>query len=187
MNIARIIILAVGLSLDAFAVAVAVGATIRGSRLFQAFRVGVYFGGFQALMPPLGWLAGAAFGRLLGPLQSWLAFAILAAVGLKMIYESFRLEKAAGRENNYRRTVMLGLAVATSLDALAVGASFALLGTAVILPAAVIGAVAFLFSFAGVMGGEIFGHLGEKKLELLAGLILIGVALKILFESLGGL
>ena len=92
MNIAQILLIAVGLSLDAFAVSVVVGVSIRGSRLAEAARAGLYFGGFQALMPLLGWLAGSSLGGRLGPLEPWLPFGILSAIGLRMIYRSLRLD-----------------------------------------------------------------------------------------------
>lgn len=174
--------IALGLSMDAFAVSVAAGVAIKELRLAHALRVALFFGSFQALMPVAGWLAGGVLKGLLANTAHWAAFIILAAIGIKMIAESTRLERI---ERDYLSIkVMLLLSVATSLDALAVGVSLSLLGVPVITPAAVIGLVTFALSYAGVMVGEKLGHFFERKMEAAGGVILILIGIKILVEGI---
>ncbi len=180
MDLLSLLLISFGLAMDAFAVSVSCGICGRPRKWGLIARVGLYFGGFQALMPVLGWLAGT---RLRGPIASldhWVAFGLLALIGVKMIRESFAI--GARRFDPRRHKVLLTLAVATSIDALAVGLSFALLDGGILVPALTIGAVTFCVSCLGVIIGDRVGSIFEKAAEILGGLILIGIGLKILLE-----
>lgn len=183
MSLPTILLIALGLAMDCFAVAVASGFTATRMRLPHALRMALFFGGFQAIMPILGWFGGTALRSAITGIDHWVAFGLLAAIGIKMIVESRKLEE--DREiDPTKLTVVAALAVATSIDALAVGVSLSFLNVAIVLPALIIGAVSFVVSLAGVYTGKRFGHLFENKLELLGGLILIGIGAKILVQHL---
>jgi len=184
LNPLTIILIALGLSLDAFAVSVASGIVIRRERVRHAFKVALFFGGFQALMPTIGWLAGLGLRSFISGVDHWIAFGLLVFIGSKMIFESSRLEKDEEGGCPTETPVLFMLAVATSIDALAVGLSFSLLEVSIVRPVLVIGAVAFAVSFLGFLAGNRLGHFFERKIELLGGLILIGIGVKILIEHL---
>ncbi len=184
MDIITLLFLAVGLSMDAFAVAVTSGFVTKNVRLSQALRMAGFFGGFQALMPILGFLAGLSFRNLISSFDHWLTFGLLGFIGGKMIYESFLLEKEEEKSCPMNMPNLLVLSIATSIDALAVGLSLSFLNTVIIMPAVIIGVTTFIISLAGVFIGKQFGHIFEKKLELIGGLILIGIGVKILVEHL---
>jgi len=180
MNIITVIFIALGLAMDAFAVSVASGFQIKQQHLRHAMRIALFFGGFQALMPVTGWFAGISVRNFIMGFDHWIAFGLLFFIGVKMIYESKKLtpvEKTMNASNIY---VLLVLAVATSIDALAVGLSLSFLKIAILTPALIIGFITFLLSFAGVYIGKRFGHFFESKLEVIGGLILIGIGIKIL-------
>ncbi|HPJ72932.1 MAG TPA: manganese efflux pump MntP family protein [bacterium] len=166
--------------------AVAAGAGLRCRRVPAAFKTGLFFGGFQALMPVLGWLAAWRFRGALDAVDHWVAFALLAAIGGKMIWESRRLAEPRRPACVEDTRVLFLLGVATSLDALAVGISFSFLGVAVLTPAAVIGLVAFALSFAGILLGSRLGHFCENRLEAAGGAVLILIGLKVLYSGLTG-
>lgn len=178
----ELLAIAVGLSMDAFAVAVGKGLSSGGARAKQAILVGLYFGGFQALMPLLGYLLGYRFGPLIVSYDHWIAFGLLSLIGAKMIWESRDCEKEPDGSCHPRS--MLPLAVATSIDALAVGVSLAFLHVDIIPAVTVIGIVTFALSFVGYRLGGFFGAKRRSQAELLGGLILIGIGLKILIEHL---
>lgn len=181
MNIYLIVIISIGLAMDAFAVSITSGCINKYLKVHIALKIAVFFGFFQAVMPVIGWLAGNSVRSYVEHYDHWVAFALLTAVGAKMIYESFKLgdEKKFDPSNLY---ILLVLSVATSIDALVVGFSLSFLKVAIILPSVVIGVITFSFSFAGVYIGKYFGHLFENKIEFLAGVLLIGIGLKILIE-----
>lgn len=183
LQILQIVLIAVGLAADSFAVSVSSGAIIEKLRLRHAMRIALFFGFFQGLMPWIGWRIGLVASNFICSFDHWLAFGILCFIGGKMVYESRRLkeevEEAANPLNLY---VLFSLAIATSIDALAVGVTFSFLSISIIEPVLIIGAVTFLFSFVGTYIGEYFGHLFEDKIELAGGLILIGIGCKILIE-----
>lgn len=185
MNILTIIIIAIGLAMDAFAVSVATGAAYKKSGTNHAFRMAFAFGGFQAIMPIIGWLAGLTLKEFIGKYDHWAAFVLLTFIGGKMIYESFKIKHA--QDNTYTLTaaVLLVLALATSLDALAVGITFSfLLAGSLAIAVIIIGLITFALSYAGFYIGKGFGHIFESRIEILGGLILIGIGLKILIEHL---
>ncbi len=184
MRTAEIILIALGLSMDAFAVSVTSGFSIKKLHIGHALRIALFFGGFQALMPILGWGFGAWIREYISGLDRWIAFGLLAAIGAKMIYEGFRAkgedEKTADPLNP---VLLLFLAVATSLDALAVGISLSFIKVSIISPAIIIGVVTFLLSLCGVYIGDKMGHIFENKIEAAGGLILIVMGLKIFFSG----
>ncbi|OFZ17961.1 MAG: hypothetical protein A2X94_08700 [Bdellovibrionales bacterium GWB1_55_8] len=189
MSLFTIILIALGLSMDAFAVAVADGAMMGRLALRPALRIAFFFGAFQALMPVLGWFAGLTLRDWIMDFDHWIAFCLLALIGGKMIYESFKLESGksdSGKSECCAENVvlLLGLSVATSIDALAVGLSFSFLQVSIPMPALIIGVVTFFVSFAGVYLGTKVGHFFEKKISLIGGLVLIGIGAKILIEHL---
>ncbi|HAT72875.1 MAG TPA: hypothetical protein DCS63_08680 [Elusimicrobia bacterium] len=189
MPLLEILFIALGLSLDAFAVSVASGATMKRLHFPNALKMGVFFGGFQAFMPVLGWAAGLGMKDFLAGWDHWLAFGLLSAIGGKMIYESFKIteegECGGARACPFDTGTLTVLALATSIDALAVGLTFSLLRVSVIAPALIIGLVTFLMSLAGVKIGSAGGHFFENKMEAAGGMMLIGIGLKILLGHLG--
>ena len=184
MDAITIVFIAFGLAMDAFAVSVASGFTIKKLKVHHALRIAIFFGAFQAIMPAVGWLAGLSLRNLISEFDHWIAFVLLAAIGGKMIYESFKLESDKKQIDPLRPGVLLMLSIATSIDALAVGVTFAFLNMAIIWPVAVIGLITFATSFMGVFIGDKFGHIFESKIEFIGGLILIAIGLKTLLQHL---
>ena len=184
MSTITLILIAFGLAMDAFAVSLASGCAIKRLKVGHALRIALFFGAFQAIMPILGWLAGLSLRDALSQWDHWIAFVLLALIGSKMIYESFKLESDKKQINPLQLGVLLMLALATSIDALAVGVTFAFLQIAIVTPVLIIGLITFGTSFVGVFVGDRVGHLFESKLELIAGLILIAIGTKILLEHL---
>ena len=182
MSLLELFLIAVGLSMDAFAVSVCKGLSLRGLKPKHAALVGLYFGGFQALMPVIGWLLGYRFERFITRYDHWIAFVLLTMIGVSMIREA---KKAEELNDDLGFRTMLLLAVATSIDALAVGITFAFLSVRIVPAACLIGVTTFLLSAVGVYIGHIFGLKYKAKAELAGGIILIGIGLKILLEHLG--
>ncbi len=185
----ELFLLGVGLSMDAFAVSVCKGLGMRKLNKKQALIIGLYFGGFQALMPFVGWLLGSQFQKYITSIDHWIAFILLGFIGGKMMIE-------AVREWNEEEVVdvmdapidhknMLVLAVATSIDALTVGITFAFLGTPIVKAITIIGITTMVISIAGVVVGNFFGSKYKSKAEFIGGLILVLLGLKILLEHLG--
>ncbi|MDR1629111.1 MAG: manganese efflux pump MntP family protein [Oscillospiraceae bacterium] len=185
MGIGELLILAVGLSMDAFAVAVCKGLSMKQAAFRKSLIVGLYFGVFQALMPLIGYFLGSQFAEYIESYDHWIAFGLLAFIGLKMIKESF--DKACEVEQNAKITprVMLPPAFATSIDALAVGISFAFLNVQIVPAVASIGVITLALSMLGVKIGAVFGCKYKNKAEFAGGLILILIGLNILFEHTG--
>jgi putative Mn2+ efflux pump MntP len=183
MNMIMILFIAFGLAMDAFAVSITNGITIKHQRINNALKIGIFFGSFQALMPLIGWLAGLRLRDFISGFDHWVAFGLLSLIGGKMIYESTKI----GDDKEIRSLnlfVLFLLSIATSIDALAVGLSFAFLKISIATPIIVIGIVTFILSFLGVLVGNKLGHFFENKMEILGGLILIGIGIKILIEHL---
>lgn len=185
----ELFLLGVGLSMDAFAVSVCKGLGMKKLNKKQALIIGLYFGGFQALMPFVGWLLGSQFQKYITSIDHWIAFILLGFIGGKMMIE-------AVREWNKEEVVdvmdapidhknMLVLAVATSIDALTVGITFAFLGTPIVEAITIIGITTMVISIAGVVVGNFFGSRYKSKAEFIGGLILVLLGLKILLEHLG--
>ena len=182
MGIVELLFLAVGLAMDAFAVSVCKGLSAKEYRLRHSLTAGAYFGGFQALMPLLGWLLGSQFESVIKSVDHWIAFGLLGLIGANMVREAFG--KAEEVNASFSPKAMLPLAVATSIDALAVGITFAFLDVNIWLAVALIGGVTFAISAAGVKVGNVFGARFQSKAELAGGIILILLGVKILIEHL---
>jgi putative Mn2+ efflux pump MntP len=184
MGLITIIIIAVGLAMDAFAVSIVSGAAYKQLKIKHAFRLAVFFGGFQALMPLIGSLAGLGIKQYIANYDHWVAFALLSAVGCKMIYESFKIKPADRNFDPSNISILLILSIATSIDALTVGITLPLLALSLIKAVIIIGLITFLLSYIGVSVGRKFGHFFESKIEALGGLVLIALGAKILLEHL---
>jgi len=185
MSLGELLIIAVGVSMDAFAVAVCKGLSIQRLRLHHALTVGLWFGVFQALMPTLGWLLGSAFAELITAVDHWVVFVLLAIIGGNMIKESLSKEEEDCCNCSLAAGTMLMLALATSIDALAVGVSFALLNVNILAVVLSIGLCTFVISTIGVKIGNVFGSRFKSKAEFLGGAVLVLMGLKILLEHLG--
>ena len=172
--------------MDAFAVAIGVGLTLPRLSFRAIFRLSFHFGFFQFLMPILGYLAGLTVQKWLAPFDHWLAWALLSLIGSKMIYESFRNDSAPTKTDPTRGLSLILLSVATSIDALAVGLSMAFLSAKIWLAAAIIGIVAAAMTIVGMFLGRRLGKLFSRKMELIGGLILIAIGIKIVIEHLTG-
>jgi len=184
MDIISIIFIAFGLAMDAFAVSITSGITIKFLKINNALKIATFFGLFQVIMPIIGWLAGLSFRNIISGFDHWIAFGLLIIIGGKMIYESTKIELNNKKIDPLNIYVLLILSFATSVDALAVGLSLSFLKVFIVLPAVIIGIITFLLSIFGVYFGNKFGHYFEKKFEIIGGLVLIGIGIKILMEHL---
>lgn len=178
---AATILIAFGLAMDSFSVSITNGLARRPFRLNDALKMAAFFGSFQAMMPIIGWLTGVSVIAFISGFDHWLAFGLLTLVGARMIYESFK-DEARKLVGSLSLSVLLLLSVATSIDALAVGLSFSLVGVSIWAPAIVIGTITFLLSFLGGCIGDRFGRLLGKRIEIVGGLILIVIGLRVLME-----
>lgn len=183
MQFWELFFIAVGLSMDAFAVSVCKGLSVQRVRLRHALTAGVYFGGFQMLMPLAGYLLGSAFKALITSFDHWIAFTLLVLIGANMVREA-RREDETGADASFSPRAMLPLAVATSIDALAVGVTFSFLQVTILPAAGLVGAVTFLLSAAGIWAGGRFGQRWKARAELSGGVVLILMGIKILAEHL---
>lgn len=187
MKFAELLLLAVGLSMDAFAVSICKGLSVKKAGIKESTICGVWFGGFQAIMPIIGFFLGRMFADAIKAFDHWVAFGLLAIIGINMLKEAF--EKGCDCENHnadFSFKTMFVMAVATSIDAMAVGISLAMAGNVNIFTAVLlIGVITFAFSAAGVQVGNVFGSRFEKKAQAAGGIILILLGLKILLEHLG--
>lgn len=185
MSFLDIFLIGVALSMDAFAVSVCKGLSVKKAGVKHVLTVGVYFGGFQTLMPMLGFLLGYKFESFITNIDHWIAFVLLAIIGGNMIREALGKDEDDKENDDFSFRAMLPLAVATSIDALAVGISFAFLGVDIVTAALLIGATTFVLSGAGIFVGNIFGSKYKSKAELAGGIVLILIGAKILLEHLG--
>lgn len=186
MEIFELILLSIGLGMDAFAVSVCKGISMKKMNWKKASLIGLYFGGFQAVMPILGYFFGTSFESFITNIDHWIAFILLVIIGAKMIQEAFQKDKD---EDEYNEDIsvktMLILSIATSIDALAVGITFAFLKVDLVLAVSLIGIITFILSVLGTKIGNRFGDKYKSKAELIGGIILILIGLKILLEHLG--
>ncbi len=202
MGFAELFLIGVGLSMDAFAVSICKGLSMKKIDYRYALVIAAFFGGFQALMPLIGWALGSQFEHFITPIDHWIAFVLLAFIGGKMLLDAIRGgeaeaeaegsaagDSADGSESGGRSKIdykeLLMLAVATSIDALAVGITFAFLGVNIWVAIAVIGVTTFVISFFGVVVGNQFGSRFEKPATIVGGVVLILIGLKVLLEHLG--
>lgn len=183
MSILELFIIAVGLSMDAFAVSICKGLSVPKAKKSHLMITGAYFGGFQALMPLLGYTLGISFRYLITSIDHWVAFILLGLIGINMIRES--REESEELDDSFSVRAMLPLAVATSIDALAVGITFAFLHVEIVPAISLIGITTFLLSVIGVKIGNIFGTRYKSYAELAGGIVLVVLGCKILLEHLG--
>jgi putative Mn2+ efflux pump MntP len=184
MGFWEIIVIAVGLSMDAFAVSITLGLSVRKPKIIETLIPGIYFGFFQALMPLAGFFTATYFARKIQHLDHWVAFALLGFIGGKMIKDSFSKEEEKPDEAPFKFIKMLLLAIATSIDALAVGITFAFFEVNIFMAILITGLTTFCISIAGVKIGNLFGAKFKSKAELAGGAVLVILGLKILIEHL---
>ena len=180
----EIMVIAVGLSMDAFAVSMALGLSVKKPTILESLIPGIYFGFFQALMPLIGFFAGTYFAKNIQSLEHWVAFVLLGLIGGKMMKDSFSKEEKKTNEDPFKFVKMLLLAIATSIDALAVGVTFAFFKINIFAAILIIGFTTFCISTAGVKAGNIFGIKYKSKAEFAGGAVLVMLGLKILIEHL---
>lgn len=186
MGLIELIVLSIGLAMDAFAVAICKGLGMKKATLKKSVIVGGYFGIFQAVMPLIGYLIGYKFQDKITAIDHWIAFGLLSIIGINMIKESFSENEDDDNEDaDLSFKTMILLAIATSIDALAVGITLAFLNVSIIPAVSIIGIITFVISFIGVKVGNIFGDKYKSKAELAGGLILICIGIKILLEHIG--
>lgn len=183
MGILELFILAVGLSMDAFAVSVCKGLSLGKIKPKHMCIAGAWFGGFQALMPLIGYFLGSFFAEMIEKYDHWVAFVLLAIIGGNMIKESFGKDEKV--DSSMEVKSMLLLAIATSIDALAVGVTFAFLQVQIVPAVSFIGVITFIFSAVGVKIGSLFGTKYKSKAELFGGIVLVLIGIKILLEGIG--
>ena len=184
MGVVEILLISLGLAMDAFAVSVCKGLAMKKMSWKKAIIIGLYFGVFQAVMPTIGFFLGTTFERFITNIDHWIAFILLVGIGINMIKEAFDEESENGNDNVDIKT-MLVLSMATSIDALAIGITFACLKMHILIPVITIGVTTFIISVIGVKIGNRFGDKYEKKAETMGGVILILLGTKILLEHLG--
>ena len=189
MGFVELFLIGVGLSMDAFAVSICKGLGMKRLNMKQALVIGLFFGGFQALMPLIGWALGTQLADFITPIDHWIAFILLVLIGGKMLFDAFRggdeEEAVDPKDARLDLKELLMLAIATSIDALAVGITFAFLGVNIVWAIAVIGVTTFVLSVVGVAVGHAFGARYEKGATIVGGVVLILIGCKILLEHLG--
>ncbi len=184
MEFITVTVIALALAMDAFAVSIASGTIYKKLKIKYAFRIALFFGTFQAAMPLIGCSAALTISEYIKTFDHWVAFALLTAVGIKMIYESFKIKPANQSFDPSNLLVLLILSVATSIDALAIGFTLSIITSSVITAAIIIGLITFLLSYIGILVGSSIGHFFESKIEAIGGLVLIAIGLKILIQHL---
>ena len=184
MSLIELFLIAVGLSMDAFAVSVCKGLSVRKAEVKHGLLVGAYFGGFQALMPAIGYLLGRQFESLITSVDHWIAFVLLGIIGGNMIREALRGD-AEELDGSFTFRTMLPLAIATSIDALAMGVTFAFLQVQIVPAVLFIGVTTFVLSAIGLKVGNVFGAKYKARAELFGGVVLVLMGIKILLEHLG--
>lgn len=184
MGVIELILISIGLAMDAFAVSICKGLSMKKMDWKKAIIIGLYFGGFQGLMPLVGYFLGIRFESVVTNIDHWIAFVLLSIIGGNMIKESRAVETENCNDDICFKTMIM-LAVATSIDALAIGITFAFLSVNIVLAISMIGIITFIISTIGVKIGNVFGDKYENKAELLGGVILVVLGIKILLEHLG--
>ena len=186
MNILEILLIAISLSMDAFAVCLGVGTTGKANHPRPTFRLAFHFGLFQFLMPIIGWLAGTTVEHYISAFDHWIAFGLLAFVGVRMVWTGFHPGEEEKEKDPSRGLTLVILAFATSIDALAVGLSLGVIGMTIWYPAVIIGLVTGLLSWLGIRLGKILGEKVGKRMEIIGGLILIAIGLRIVLAHIFG-
>ena len=185
MGLIELILVAVGLAMDAFAVSICKGLSVKKLEVKHYFIVGLYFGGFQIIMPLIGYFLGTRFIHLIRNIDHWIAFVLLGFIGINMIREALSKESEAEANDSFGWRTMTLLAIATSIDALAVGITFACLSVEIVPAVLLIGAITFCLSAIGIKIGNLFGLRYKSKAEFFGGIVLILIGIKILLEHLG--
>jgi putative Mn2+ efflux pump MntP len=184
MKLFEIVLIAVGLSMDAFAVSITLGLSVEKPKTREILTPGIFFGFFQALMPIAGYFAGFYFASKVEEFAPWIAFVLLGVIGGNMIKESLSKKEEEPNENSFQFMKMLVLAIATSIDALAVGVTFAFFRINIYKAAIIIGLITFFLSISGVKIGNIFGTRFKSKAEFIGGAVLVLLGIKIVIEHL---
>ncbi len=184
MEILTLLLIASALAMDSFAVSITAGISLQRFKAATMLRISLIFAFFQGLMPVIGWSLGLNFVEVISSYDHWVVFVLLSFIGGKMIYEAIQHQEAAHSINIYSNKTICALGFATSIDALAVGFSFSLLDVKIGIPAFVIGLTTFVFSFAGLTIGMKLGSIFRTKIELIGGLILVGIGFKVLISHL---
>ena len=192
MQLWELFVIAVGLSMDAFAVSICKGLSVQRVKPSHTLITGAWFGGFQGVMPAIGYLLGTSFAGLIGSIDHWVAFVLLGIIGGNMVREALSGDdeeecgcaECGGKGDGFGVKSMFPMAVATSIDALAIGVSFAFLKVSIVPAVSFIGVITFVLSAVGVVVGNVFGSRFKSKAELVGGVVLIGMGIKILVEHL---
>lgn len=192
MDIISIILISIALAMDAFSISITKGFTLKNITTMQSLWFGIFFGGFQVLMPILGYISGSQLEQLVSSVAPWIAFILLVSIGSKMIYENLKENNGEGGEyessdtkNKFSFKELTLLAIATSIDAFAIGVTFAILKTPLLVPLIMIGVITFILSEIGIYIGKKIGHFFGDKFEIIGGIILILLGAKILLDGLG--
>jgi putative Mn2+ efflux pump MntP len=186
MDIWTILLIALGLAMDAFAVSLGIGTNSQSTNHRARFRLAFHFGWFQAMMPVIGWLAGRTVATYISAFDHWVAFVLLAYIGINMIRSGLKLEVTSYASDPSRGKILVILAIATSIDALAVGLSMSMLKVDIILPSVIIGIVAALLSTIGLFIGNKLGEKFGKRMEIIGGVILIAIGIRVVLSHLLG-
>lgn len=184
MTIVELLLIALGLAMDAFAVSICKGITMKNIKFKNVLIIALFFGGFQGLMPLIGWLLGSSFAKYITPVDHWIAFGLLGFLGVKMLLDSFKKDEDECCNDSFNIKELFVLAIATSIDALAVGITFAFLNVNIIGAVSSIGIITFVLSIVGVFIGHKFGDRFKSKAEFVGGVILVLMGVKILLEHL---
>lgn len=184
MDFFSILIIALGLSADSFAISVTSGVILKRVSFYQTFKIAFFLAFFQGIMPVIGWMAGYSFKLMIADYDHWVAFILLLAIGLKMIFDGLKDKSVDEKINPLNTIVLIGLSVATSIDALIVGVSFGILEVKILISSIIIFLITFLASSTGLKLGCRFSKLVKYKLDVIAGIVLIGIGTKILVEHL---
>ncbi|MDO9548400.1 MAG: manganese efflux pump MntP family protein [Candidatus Marinimicrobia bacterium] len=184
MDFLSVFVIAVGLAMDAFAVSISCGFTVPSPKRWNAMKIAASFGAFQAIMPVIGWSVGRFFSSYIEAFDHWIAFILLGFIGIRMIYNAIASDKCETVADPTDLKTLLILSIATSIDALAVGVTFAFLQIHIISPVLIIGIITFLISSIGLLIGHKLGRYFEKRIEIFGGVVLIGIGIKILIEHL---
>jgi manganese efflux pump family protein len=180
MEVVSALLVGIALAMDSLSVSITAGSTMKNIKIYQVLLIAVYFGFFQWLMTFLGWYGGLFLNDIISNFDHWIAFGLLVFIGGKMIHESFKDENK--KKFIFNHKILFILAIATSIDALGVGLSYAFLDKPILFTSVIIGIVAFLFSYLGVFLGKILHNVLQNKVEIVGGLILIGIGIKILID-----
>ena len=179
------LLIAISLSFDSLAASIASGTIINNAKIKHAFKIAIFFGVFQGIMPVIGWFIGKSFEKYIEAFDHWIAFVLLTGISGKIIYDSLKTDEAKNKTfNPLNNLVLISMAIATSIDALIIGIGFGILEKNILITAVIIGVITFLFSFLGVRFSNWLRNRLNSKIEIIGGIILFGIGLKILVEHL---